>query len=108
MYITQGSIATYQERADEWNDTTIRSKTVGDGTHGVFTDTIPDVCAGVVAEASAGRLEVDSALHTRQVAASQIGGTTKQVGENGGNGRQRNLGELTRCLGGVRSLVDGK
>jgi len=74
----------------------------------MFTDTIPDVGTGVVAQTSARVLEVLVAFNPRQVTASKIGGTTHQVRDLGVDCRQNDLGQLTRSLGRISGGVDGE
>lgn len=52
--------------------------TVHDGTHGVLTDTVTDVTAGVVTQAQRRRLEVDGVGPSGQVGRSQVCRTTNE------------------------------
>ena len=74
----------------------------------MFTNTVPDVGAAVVAQTGARVLEVFVGLDPRQVTASQIGGTTHKVRDLGVDGGQNDLGKLTRCLSGVGGGVNGE
>ena len=99
---------TYQEGANEGNETTVRSKTVSNRTHSVLTDTITNVRTGISAKTGTWWLEVDGALNTSQVTASQVRRATHEFGENRGGGGEDNLGELTRCLSSIGGFVDRK
>ena len=97
---------THQECPDEGNNTTIRSKTVRDCTHSVFTHTIADVGTGIVTKASTWRLEVHCILDTSQVRASKVGRATNEFREDRGDRGKHDLRELTRSLGSVGGGVD--
>ena len=99
---------THQESGNVGNDTTICSETVGDGTHTVLTDTIADVSTSVRTEASAGVLEIGGVLDLGQVAASKIGGATKQLRKDRSNGGEDDLRKLSGGNSGISRLVHGK
>lgn len=90
------------------DDGTVGGQTVEDGTHTVLTDTVSDVTSSVVAQASGWRLEVDSILPPGQVGASQIGGATDQLGDDGVDLLQDNLGQLSGGDSRVGGGVDGQ
>ena len=74
----------------------------------MFTDTVPDVGTAVIAQTSAGVLEILVSFNPRQVTASQIGGTTHQVWDLGVDGSQSDLGEFTGSLSRISGSVDGE
>lgn len=83
-------------------------ETVGDSTHTVLTDTITEVGTLVATETGALGLEVLDALNTGQIGTGQVSGADDEVGDCGCEGSQADLGELARCLCGVRDLVHGE
>jgi hypothetical protein len=74
----------------------------------MLTHTITDVCARVLAEAGARGLEVNRFLDLGQVTTGKIGGTTKEVWEDRGDGRENNLREFARRLRSIRRFVCGE
>lgn len=99
---------THHKGTNIWDNSSIGGQTVGNGTHTVFTDAVPNVGATVVAQTGAGGLEVLLALSLRQVTTSQIGGTTHEVRDPGAKGRQNDLGQLTRSLSRIGGGVNGE
>lgn len=97
-----------QEGTGVGQDGAVGSETVEDGTHGVLTDAISNISAAVVAETGRLGLEVDGILPPGQVGASQIGGTTKQLGDGLVDLLENSLGQLSRGDGGVGGAVDGE
>ena len=90
------------------DDGTVSGKTVHDSTHTVLTDTVADVAARVVSKAGGGGLEVNSTLPPREVGASKIGGSTDELGEDGLDLAEDNLGELSGGDSRVGGGVDGE
>jgi hypothetical protein len=95
-----------EESARVWQNGTVSGKTVHDGTHGVLTDTVADIATSVVTEAGGGGLEVNSLLPAGKVGASQVSGTTEQLGNDALDLGQNSLGELAGSDGGVSRGVD--
>lgn len=89
-------------------DGAVGRQTVHDGTHGVLTDTVSDVSAGVVTETSVLGLEIDGILPSGQVGASQIGGTTDKLGDDSLDLAEDSLRQLSRSDGRVGGGVDGE
>lgn len=90
------------------DDSTVGSKTVHDGSHGVLTHTVADVATGPLADAKVRGLEVNSVLPAGVVGASQIGGTRDQLGKDIVDSLEASLGELTGSNSSVGRLVDGE
>lgn len=97
-----------QEGTGVGKDGTVGSETVEDSTHTVLTDTVSDVSTGVVTKTSGLGLEVDSLLPSGQVGASQIGGTTEELGNDTLDLAEDSLGQLSGGNGGVGGSVDGE
>lgn len=97
-----------QEGTRVRQDGAVGSKAVHDGTHAVLTDTVSDVSAGVVTETGGLGLEVDSLLPSGQVGASQISGTTEELGNDALDLGEDGLGQLSGSNGGVGGAVDGE
>ena len=89
-------------------DGTVGSEAVEDGTHAVLADTVTDVAAAVVAEPGGGRLEVDGVLPSSEVGASEIGRTTKELGDDLVDLGEDDLGQLPGSDGGVGRSVYGE
>lgn len=89
-------------------DGAVGGETVHDGTHGVLTDTIADIAAGVVTEAVGLWLEVNSVLPAGKVGTSQVGRATKELGDSSLNLGQDSLRELAGGNGRVSGGVDGQ
>lgn len=94
-----------QERGGEGDDTTVRAHTVGDGDHGVFTNTESNVSTGPFTQTGRGRLEINGILPSGQVGTGQIGGTTDEFGQDGGDLGDDVLGELSGTDGGILGRV---
>lgn len=86
----------------------VGSQTVHDGTHGVLADAVANVATGVVTKLGRRGLEVDGVLPPGQVRASQIGGTTDELGNGLVDLVEDNLGQLAGGNGGVGGGVDGE
>ena len=82
---------TYQKGSNVWHDSSVGSQPIGNGTHSVLTNTVPDVGTAIITQTGAGVLEVVVSLNPRQVAASQIGRTTHQIGDLGVDGSQNDF-----------------
>ena len=95
-----------EESATVGDNGAIGSHAVHDGTHGVLTDTEADVAAGVVAQSSGRRLEVDSSLPPGEVGASQIGGTANKLGDDVEDLVDDSLRQLSRGNGRVSRGVN--
>lgn len=76
-------------------DGTVGGQTVEDGAHGVLTNTISDVSAGVVTETGSRRLEVNGVLPSGQVGASQVGRATEELGNGSLDIAENNLRQLS-------------
>ncbi len=72
----------------------------------MLADTITDISTRIRSKTSAGRLEVDRVLDLGQIAASQIGRPTQEVGQCGNDSGENDFGELARSLGGICWFVD--
>ena len=90
-----------EESSAEWDDTTVRGKTVTDGGHTVLTDTESEVSALVRTETGRWVLEVLGTLVSGQVGSSQIGRTTDELWQNLGKGVDGGLGQLSGSNGGI-------
>lgn len=73
----------------------VGGNTVHDGTHGVFTDTVTDVSAGVGADAEGWRLEVDGVGPSGQVGRRQVCRTTNEFWQGLFELAENNLGHLS-------------
>ena len=85
---------------------TIGGNTIHDGTHGVFTDTVTNVSAGVGADAEGWRLEVNSVGPSGQVGRSQVCRTTNEFWQVLFEFAEDNLGHLSGGHGLVLWGVD--
>lgn len=83
-------------------------KTVGDGSHSVFTNTVSNVCASICPQAGVRRLEVDAVFNFRQVASCEISRSTNKLGKMGGESGENNFRQLARSLSRIRGFVDGE
>ncbi|ROV88950.1 hypothetical protein VPNG_10195 [Cytospora leucostoma] len=97
-----------EESTTVGDDGAVGGETVEDGTHSVLTDTVADVTSTVVAQTGGRGLEVDSLLPPGEVGASQICGTTNQLGDDVVYLLQNDLGQLSRSNGIVLGGVDGQ
>ena len=96
---------TYQESGNEGDDGTVCCQSIGNSTHSVFTDTIPDVCARVCSKTSVRWLEVDRFLNLGQVTARQIRRSTNKIWQAGDDGSEDNFGQFTGSLSSIGGLV---
>lgn len=97
-----------QESTTVGDQGAVGSQTVHDGTHTVLTDTVAEVTARVVAQASRRGLEVNGALPPGQVGASQIGRATNELRDGLLDLAEDNLRQLARGNGSVGGGVDGE
>ena len=95
----------HQESTTERNDTSIRSQTVHNRTHGVFTDAIADIDTLIIAKTRAGGLEVDALRDLGQVRPSQVCTATDQFRELGSDRGEDGLAQLARGDSRVSGLV---
>lgn len=79
-----------------WEDGSVGSETVHDGSHGVLTDTVSDVASAPVTESSGRGLEVNGILPPCQVGAGQICGSSDQLWDGIVDLAEDDLGQLPR------------
>lgn len=87
---------------------TVGVETVHDGTHGVLSDTVSDVPTGVISKLRRGVLEVDGIGPTGEIGAGQVGGTTKELRNGGGELGKCSLRELSGGHSRIRGFVNRK
>ena len=101
-------LVTYQKGSNVWHNSSVSGQPIGNGTHSVFANTIPDVGTAVVSQTGAGVLKLLVALNPRQVTASQISGAAHQIWDPGVDGSQHDLGQFTGSLSRIGGCVHGK
>ena len=86
----------YQEGTTERDDAAVRSQTVHNRTHGVFTDAIADIDTLIITKTRAGGLEVNTFRDLGQVRPSQVCTSTEQLREHWGESGEHGLAQLAR------------
>ena len=99
---------TDQEGTTERDDTAVRSQTIHNRTHGVFTDAIADIDTLIITKTRAGGLEVNTLRDFGQVRPSQVCTSAEQIRELWGESGEHVLAQLARGDGRVSGLVHGQ
>lgn len=99
---------TDQEGTTERDDAAVRSQTIHNRTHGVFTNAIADIDTFIITKTRAGGLEVNTLRNLGQVRPSQVCTSTEQIRELWGESGEHVLAQLARGDGRVSGLVHGQ
>lgn len=97
-----------EESSTEWDDTTVGSETVTDGSHTVFSNTESEVSTSVRTETGGWVLEILGTLPSGQVGTGQIGGTTNELWKNLDKLGNGGFGKLSATNSGILGGVGGE